>query len=86
MPHCFSLTRKGEKETATLQSVDDAMCAHFGTIPNPKEWYKNWYSTIGLGLAVGHSLQKLKEFWPDKSEIIDWLDENYTSDAWREWK
>lgn len=85
MPACFQLTRKGEREPAILQSVDNAMREHFGAEPSETAWYERWYDTIGLGLALGHSFERLKtEFFPNKAAIIDWLEANYTTDAWHE--
>lgn len=73
MPNCFQLFRKGEKEAATLSSVDKAICDHFKEDCDPKYYYKGWFDAIGFSIAMGASLgsKKLKEQWPTKEEISD---------------
>ena len=78
----FTLTKKGEKEPSTFVAIDEAMCAHFGVTPDPDRYYRNWYNVEGFGLAMGHDWDKLRKINPDRKDIIDWLEENYISDAW----
>ncbi len=85
MPNCFQLTPKGSTEPATLPNVDLALRKHFN-VDDDGTWYKGWYATIGLGLACGNSWVKLKEIFPDKADVIDYLAEHYTTDAWYETK
>ena len=84
MPNCFALYRKGSKEPEVLQKIDDEMREHFNAPPSPNEWYERWYDTIGLGLALGNDWDKIKTYFPNKVPIIDWLAENFTSNAWAE--
>lgn len=86
MPSCFALYYKANGEQAMLNEVDTAMCQALGVEPDPERWYKNWYNTIGLGLAIGHDLNRLREFFPDKLDVIAYLEEYYTTKAWKEWK
>ena len=94
MPNCFQLTRKGEDKPMLLQAIDDEMCAAFGEPTDPNKWLWNWYDTIGLGLALGHDWQKLREIYePEDADdwfyhrlmrVIDWLEQNFTAYAWTE--
>jgi hypothetical protein len=96
MPNCFSLTPKGEPEPVRLGAVDDAMRAHFGAPPNPDEWYRGWYQTIGFMLARGLPWEGIREHVrtsmrpeADRAKdvaVVDWLEANYTADAWTEAK
>ena len=82
MPAYFTLTKKGETEPSTFIAIDEAMCAHFEVTPDPVKYYRAWYDIEGLGLAMGHDWNKLREINPNRADIIDWLEENYTPNAW----
>lgn len=100
MPVCFQLYKKGEQSAATLNSIDEAMCVHFNQPVDPKKYLAGWYDTIGFKLAMGKNWEQIRvDFrelaveWPDEDtqmwvrtmlKITDWLEENYTSDSWRE--
>lgn len=87
MPNCFSLTKKGEERPAYLPDVDDEMRKHFGAPADDTNWFRCWYDIIGLGLAMGHSTQRMREILIGVDallEILDWIEENYTSEAWCE--
>lgn len=84
MPACFQLTRKGESEPSTLNSVDEAIANHLGIAVHPTKWCVGWYDTIGFSLACGKSFADLREIDKDDKEylsIINFLDENYTTNA-----
>ena len=87
MPACFSLTKKGETKPAFLPEVDDEMREHFGAPADKENWFRGWYDTIGLGLAMGASSKRLRELLVDCDnliEVLDWLEENYDIDSWYE--
>ena len=88
MAACFSLTKIGETKPTPLQTVDEEMARFFGEEPHPVKWYKNWYNSIGLAIACGCDLDKVAENCsPDMPElvaIIQFLQERYTFNAWRE--
>ena len=98
MPDCFSLTRKGESEPASLTEIDDLLRIEFGEEPDEKRWLWGWYDTIGYGLALGRDWTQLRKQYaedPDESErtnmlrrrrlaIINWLDEHYVPNSWAE--
>lgn len=87
MPNCFQLTRKGEKEPSPLLTIDKEMCDHFGEECDPKLWFRNWYNTIGFLLATGSDWAKIRETYDDSPhmlEVIEYLEANYTFDAWAE--
>lgn len=86
MPACFNLTPRNGTEPEQLSEIDNKMRAHFGAPPDPKKWYENWYNIEGLGIALGHDWDKLREICPDRKPIIDWLEENYIMNAWYQGK
>lgn len=86
MPSCFSLTKRGHNRPSNLQDVDRDICEHLGVKVDPMNWYSNWYNTIGLSLAIGHSFEKIKEFFPERAQVIDFLEQNYDVNSWKEFK
>ena len=96
MANCFSLTRKGESQPASLQEIDDEMRIEFCEEPDEKRWLWGWYDTIGYGLALGRDWAQLREQFaedPAESErtnmfrrrmlaVIYWLEANYVPNAW----
>ena len=89
MPNCFSLTRKSDPAAGPvpLALIDDEMCEHFGVTPHPKDYYKFWYTFVGLPLACGKTLADVQGMYKDNPEglaIVEWLDANFTSEAWAE--
>ncbi len=83
MPNCFQLSRPGVGPVA-LQTIDEEMCKHFEVPCDPVRWYREWYNIIGLGLACGKSFEQLRNILPQHLDIIDWLDSQFTADAWVE--
>lgn len=87
MPACYALSRIGD-ETDTyvkLVTIDEEMCAFFGVTPDPVLWFRNWENTIGLGLAMGHSWDKIREVFADSPrqiEVVNWLEANFKPHAW----
>jgi len=91
MPSCFSLTRRGDSGRAILQEIDKDICQNLDIPFNEKEWAHGWYNFIGLALAMGHSLEYIIDLcWKHEEwlslRIAAYLNENYTSDAWHEFK
>ena len=82
MPAYFTLTKKGEKEPSRFIDIDEAMCAHFGVVPDEKQYFRAWYDVEGLGLAMGYDWDRLREINPERRDIVDWLEANYVSEAW----
>ena len=76
----FGLYQDGK--AVSLQSVDDAMRVHFGAEPDDINWYRGWYNSIGLLLALGKEWSEVLEAFPHNADIIAWLQEHYTKDAW----
>ncbi len=82
MPACYMLIRKGENTPTKLAQIDEEMCAFFHVIPHPNNWYRNWENTIGLSLAVGNDWKKTREIFPEDTDIINWLEENFVVESW----
>jgi hypothetical protein len=96
MPNYFTLSRRSDLESGpvVLQHIDDEMRVHFGVPPDKDNWYMDWYTFIGLPLACGKTFTQIRAIYNDFYqapafsderrcvEIIDWLDANFTSDAW----
>ena len=86
MPNCFSLTKIGSPQDGPviLQHVDDEIRKAFGAEPDPVNWYRGWYDVIGLALATGKDWVWCRQHLQHWADIIDWLEANYTYDAWAE--
>ena len=84
-----------------LNTIDAEMCQFFNEPVDPKRWYQNWYNTIGFDLAMGNSFEQIRadyladrvaddqsafDAWTKLIEIVDWLEANFTADAWYETK
>lgn len=86
MPSCFALYDKATGEQQALQDVDKKICEYLDVPVDEENWVQNWYNTVGLSLAVGHSFEKIREFFPEKEAVISFLQENYDVNSWKEWK
>jgi hypothetical protein len=89
MPNCFTLARKVDPtQPVPLAVVDAELCAHCGVEPHPTLYYRQWYDSIGLGLAMGMSWDRMREIFtavPDDTEAVDmvnWFEANYVCSAW----
>ena len=84
-----SFTRISDAQGIDAQTVDDELRAAFGAEPNDIEWFCGWYDTIGLGLALGRSLDELRDVFENSSQllsIIEHMDKCYAVDVWRQSK
>lgn len=99
MPNCFQLIRKSDPEAGavSLQRIDEEMCLHFNEPCHPERWFRNWYNSIGMSLAFGRTFEELRkrpeedgDWEPEDVQewvsMIDWLDANFTTNAWYEHK
>jgi hypothetical protein len=89
MPACFQLYRKTDTAAGPVKfsTIDDELCAHLGVPVHPTNYHCGWYSSIGLGLAMGNSWDRLREIFSDDSHqlaIINWMDANFTPNSWYE--
>jgi hypothetical protein len=84
MAYYLTLTKKGEEKPSKFPDIDNAMCAHFGVEPDEDRFHNMWYDIEGLALATGKDWAWIRETWPERVAIIDWLDANYVADAWYE--
>ena len=89
MPNCFTLTRKGETEPASLSAIDEELCALLKRPIHPTRYVEGWYDSIGFALACGRSWEQIKELfsspWEDDlRKIIVYLETNYITNAWAE--
>ena len=100
MPHCFSLTRKTDKDAGPvpLQQVDDEMRRHFKEPSDPGNWLWSWYNTIGLALSLGLSFDHIIQgchaniaeypedvgYYKRKLSIAEYLNQHFVPEAWAE--
>lgn len=98
MPNCFQLTKKGDNEPSTLNSIDEAICIHLGVEVHPQVYCAGWYDYIGFALAMGKDWAQIRQRladtvreFPDEGttewaavmgKILQFLEDNYTADAW----
>jgi len=71
MPNCFSLTRKGESKPCELQQVDEQIREHFKAPPDPVNWFRNWYNTLGMDFAFGKSPESIQKEVLDGKPLYD---------------
>ena len=88
MPVCFTLINKNTGlSDEGFAEIDDKICQVFGMQPDTYRWVFNWYNCLGMLMAMGRSYQELKEIYEgnnDLLQVIDWLEDNYIIDYWRE--
>lgn len=96
MPNCFQLIDKKTNKPEVLQKIDELLCANFDVPVHPERWLARWYDSIGFYIATGKALgsQELRKVTedfarnyqsnlkPNVVDILDYLEENYTSNAW----
>lgn len=81
MPNCFTLTRIGETQPSTLARVDEELCRYFGEPVDDSRYFASWVDCEGFALALGLSWEWMREEWPARIQIIDYLCSNYEADA-----
>ena len=89
MPNCFQLISKKTGEPENFSSIDEKLCAMFDVPVDDNRYLCSWYDIVGLNLATGRDFdEQRKMHWIAEDEslmqIIDFLDENYTSNSWYE--
>jgi len=96
MPNCFQLSRKAEPtKPVRFIDIDIEICKELDIPVDPDKYCMSWYDIIGLRLACGQSFDEMRKYflgvneehsaWACKmAQIVEFLDANYTSDAWYE--
>lgn len=79
----FQLYPIGTNELIKFSLVDEAMCKHFNAPCGADDWYRNWYNRIGFAFACGNDFAKTREIYPEDTDIINWIENNYEVVAWR---
>lgn len=89
MPYCFTLTPKGANEPEELTSIDAKMCARHGASPHPRYWFNDWFSYIGLKLAVGKSFDEIEDLCREEigmeeqyNEEDDYIAQKFAPDSY----
>lgn len=54
------LSRESGKAEA-FQAIDEKLCAARGAKVDPKQWYLNWYNSIGFRAALGKSFREIEK-------------------------
>jgi hypothetical protein len=98
MPNCFQLFDKSSSEVVSLISVDERICKEvYNVEPHSKYWGStvfNWYDTIGFTIAMGKSLDQVRDHYvksdvwleelPIINKVLDFLEDNYTTRSFYE--
>ena len=98
MPNCFQLFDKSSCEVVSLISVDERICKEvYNVEPHSKYWGStvfNWYDTIGFTIAMGRSLDQVRDHYvksdvwleelPIINKVLDFLEDNYTTRSFYE--
>ena len=88
MPNCVQFIDKTTKEAASPYEMDNALREFLGAEPDSKRYYLNWYDNFGASASAGRSFEDMRVIYEHEEaiKIIDWLDANYTINAWYESK
>lgn len=84
MPNCFRLISREDDRPVLLAEIDNRMCEHFEVEPHETRWYRYWYECLGMSFAMGKTIDETRELFPEYNDILDWIDSNFTIDAWAE--
>lgn len=84
MPNCFQLFPVGSTTPDKLSTVDEKLCSFLGDPVHPNNYCRMWYDIEGWGFAMGWTWDKMREVCPERKNIIDWFEANYTVNAWAE--
>ncbi len=90
MPNCFQLIQKSSGKPEKFAEIDDKLCEFLGVQPSPTKYYRGWYDSLGMLAASGRTWSQILEIYaeeienddPELGRIIQWFDENYTTNAW----
>ena len=90
MAHAFRILNKETGEPQKLNALDDEIRGALGAPPDPKNWFRGWYDYIGLLICLGRQLgspelREACEEAPGMIEVLDYLEEHYVSESWREY-
>lgn len=78
-----------------LNSVDEAVCAHFKVVVAKETWYKDWYNDLGFYWAIdlrGIDVRDaVRTTWGSKNdrmkfllEVVDVIEKTYDLRSWTE--
>jgi hypothetical protein len=96
MPNMVSISRKGEDKNVVVHPnhIDEEICKHLGTEPDPKWYVCGWYDTVGYSMKGSFSeiIEMYKEGDEEESErtkqfrgytvqILEFLDQNFVLSA-----
>lgn len=65
-----------------LVEVDEIMCKSLQVECDPITFYKEWMDTVGFGLTCGQTFDQLREKFPTRLDVIDWLDTHFENDSY----
>ncbi len=85
MPNCFQLKHRETGEATPFVQVDNELCQVLGVEPDDTQYVYGWYDSIGLGLAMGVTWEKMRTWWDEDSpmqKVIEYLETHYTPDVW----
>lgn len=96
MPNCFQLIRKSDGKPELLTKIDELICAHLNRPVHPTQYVESWFDIIGYDCAMGRSFEQIrekyrkmieeenydKEFWERQIGITEFLETQFTPDAW----
>ncbi len=95
MPNMVSISRKGADKVAVHPNIiDNEICKHLGTEPDPKWYVCSWWDTVGYSMKGSFSeiiemykegdegeSERTKQFRGYTVQILEFLDENFVLSA-----
>lgn len=87
MPNCFTLTRKGETEPTSLETIDCVVCQRFpDDFTYQSDTYAAWFEVIGFMLAMGVTFDTMLttrfSIGSRMHRVAAFLNEHYVANAW----
>lgn len=87
MPNCFQLLDKKTGEPVRLNTIDERLCDELFEPCRPREWLYGWYNYLGLGFALGRSMEEMKATFSDDEDllrVLSILERDYAVRCWAE--
>ncbi len=91
MPNSFQFIRKTTGKAEKFVVIDEELCAFLGVQLHPTKYFRGWYDAFGELACMGKSFVDMKVLYAEAGllrddlmlcRMLDWFDENFTTNAW----
>lgn len=92
MPNCVAFARRSDaaRMPVPFVTIDQEIAAHLGLPCDPIEWVRGWYNMIAFRLAMGRTLDEIRQELTKDADpyellpILTFLEAHFTPDTWAE--